>query len=83
MLPARLPACRERGQRVNALLKAGKPSEALELLAEDPKLAWVKDAESGGGCGRLMTTGSWGCRHRMPPCSLVDGVPQSRWANQS
>ncbi|KAI7841910.1 hypothetical protein COHA_004438 [Chlorella ohadii] len=40
---------RERGQRVNTLLKAGQPSEALELLADDPKLAWVKDAESGGG----------------------------------
>lgn len=45
-----VPACfRERGQRVNTLLKAGQPSEALELLADDPKLAWVKDAESGGG----------------------------------
>ncbi|PRW59890.1 DNA-binding SMUBP-2 [Chlorella sorokiniana] len=50
-LPADLQAIvdkRERGERVNALLKAGQPSQALELLADDPKLAWVKDAESGG-----------------------------------
>ena len=51
---------------MNALLKAGKPSEALELLAEDPKLAWVKDAESGGGCGRPHADWRWWCGHLMP-----------------
>lgn len=30
------------------MLKAGQPSEALSLLSEDPKLAWIKDPESGG-----------------------------------
>ena len=30
------------------LLKGGQPSEALSLLAEDNKLAWVKDSQTGG-----------------------------------
>lgn len=40
--------CRLRGQRVNELLRGGSPTEALELLSVDPKLAWVKDSQTGG-----------------------------------
>lgn len=29
-------------------MKGGQPSEALSLLSEDPKLAWVKDSQTGG-----------------------------------
>ncbi|EFN54330.1 hypothetical protein CHLNCDRAFT_135566 [Chlorella variabilis] len=50
-LPADLEALadkRLRGQRVNELLRGGSPTEALELLSVDPKLAWVKDSQTGG-----------------------------------
>lgn len=47
-LPPILPLGRHKGEQVNSLLRNGKPSEALSLLAEDPRLAWVKDGESGG-----------------------------------
>jgi hypothetical protein len=40
--------CRLRGEEVFRLLKGGQPSEALSLLVEDNKLAWVKDSETGG-----------------------------------
>jgi hypothetical protein len=33
---------------VSKLLRGGKPTEALALLSEDPRLAWVKDSQSGG-----------------------------------
>lgn len=46
--PALPRPCRLRGERVAGLLKSGRPSEALELLVEQPELAWVKDGESGG-----------------------------------
>ena len=41
-------ACRERGQEVCRLLREGDPSGALELLLDDPKLAFVRDEHSGG-----------------------------------
>ncbi|KAL4458557.1 hypothetical protein ABPG75_013422 [Micractinium tetrahymenae] len=39
---------RLRGEEVHRLLKSGRPSEALSLLSEEPKLAWVMDTETGG-----------------------------------
>lgn len=33
---------------MHRLLKGGQPSEALSLLSEEPRLAWLKDTETGG-----------------------------------
>ena len=33
---------------MHQMLREGRPNEALALLADDAKLAWVKDSHSGG-----------------------------------
>lgn len=52
---------RERGAKVNQLLRQGEPAEALQMLFDEPRLAWQKDEHSGGYPVHLAT---WKVRGR-------------------
>ena len=74
MQPSR-PARRLKGAQVCDLLRGGRPSEALALLAEDPRLAWVKDTRSGGYPIHLA---AW--KARAPAARGLCACAGPRWA---
>lgn len=75
---ARLACCRERGAKVSQLLRQGEPAEALQMLFDNPKLAWQKDEFSGGYPIHVAAWHVSGASLRIARCALWAGCNGGR-----